>query len=229
MRLHHELLLSDLAHGLLTPLRNFESVVSILERSNDWHDFNSLRSKYIPLLKIQADNLLTIASRLQYLELEEKASHLDIRDLIDNSLLQAQLHIQMIGPQVIQEIDHHAHIFVPKNAFTTAVSNIIINACEHNYAARNKEIPTITIQTQECKESRKIILNIHNTHSYIPEKDRDLIFKIGSSTKKNKYCGLGLTIAKNIVEESLGSLYVFSDVKYGTTFRITVPRSQQTF
>ena len=74
-------------------------------------------------------------------------------------------------------------------------------------------------------EKGKIYIDISDTGKGIAKKNFNKIFKPGYTTKKRGW-GLGLTLAKRIIEEyHNGSIYVKESVPgVGTTFRIELPR-----
>lgn len=78
------------------------------------------------------------------------------------------------------------------------------------------------------KEKSSCILTVNNKGDPIPPEDLPHIFEKffrgdkARSSKSEGY-GLGLSIAKNIVEGCGGSIYVDSDVVHGTTFTVKLP------
>ena len=88
------------------------------------------------------------------------------------------------------------------------------------YADRN-DLVTVSL---EIRQSRAV-LGVHNTGSFIPEKNRahifDRFYREDQSRSKEGY-GLGLSIAKSIAESHKGKIAVDSDEK-GTLFFIAFP------
>ena len=78
---------------------------------------------------------------------------------------------------------------------------------------------TITIRV--AQETAKVIIDVTDTGKGIRKKDIRNVFTPGFTTKKRGW-GLGLSLAKRIVEEyHKGKIYVKnSEVGKGTTFRI---------
>lgn len=82
---------------------------------------------------------------------------------------------------------------------------------------------TITLFMEEVKD--KVIIEISDTGKGISRKNMKNVFKPGFTTKKRGW-GLGLSLAKRIVEEyHKGKIYVFnSEIGKGTTFRIELKK-----
>ena len=75
------------------------------------------------------------------------------------------------------------------------------------------------------ENEKKVILDISDSGKGIPSANFKSIFNPGFSTKERGW-GLGLSLAKRIVEEQLkGKIYVLSSkIDQGTTFRITLKK-----
>jgi signal transduction histidine kinase len=81
----------------------------------------------------------------------------------------------------------------------------------------------ITLTVQE--ETDKVVIEVSDTGKGIRKKDIANVFKPGFTTKKRGW-GLGLSLAKRIVEEyHKGKIFVkSSEVGKGTTFRIELKK-----
>lgn len=81
---------------------------------------------------------------------------------------------------------------------------------------------SITITT--AAEGRRAIVTVTDTGKGIPRKNHKTVFNPGYTTKKRGW-GLGLTLAKRIIEQyHLGRIFVSrSEPGQGTTFTITLP------
>jgi signal transduction histidine kinase len=99
---------------------------------------------------------------------------------------------------------------------------VIENLCKNAVDAMEGE-GTITLFMQEHQD--KVIIEVSDTGKGISRKNINNIFKPGFTTKKRGW-GLGLSLAKRIVEEyHKGKIYVLSsEVGKGTTFRIELKK-----
>jgi signal transduction histidine kinase len=102
-----------------------------------------------------------------------------------------------------------------------AISNIVQNAIKYTKTG------TIAIDLKE--ENQKVVITISDTGVGIPERDLphvfDRFYKAEHSRNDNSGSGLGLPIAKLIVEEHKGTIHIESKVNSGTIVTITIPKS----
>lgn len=101
-----------------------------------------------------------------------------------------------------------------------ALFNLIDNACKF---ARDQPI-FVTLQ----KQQNHIQLIIKDQGIGIPKKDQKHIFEPfyrSSNTRNYKGFGIGLPLAKKIIDIHSGQIEVFSEENVGTTFTVTLPLS----
>lgn len=104
----------------------------------------------------------------------------------------------------------------------TVISNIVLNAVE---AIGNQKKGTITVVTQECDGSLKIIISDNGPG--ISDKIKEHIFKPGFSTKFDAngdiYRGIGLSNVKVIVQEQFhGDITCSDNTPKGAVFTISL-------
>lgn len=82
-----------------------------------------------------------------------------------------------------------------------------------------------TIDIEVAEDQRYVYVEVKDTGKGIPKSDFNSVFKPGFTTKTRGW-GLGLSLAKRIVEEyHKGKIYVLdSELGVGTTFRIELPK-----
>lgn len=100
---------------------------------------------------------------------------------------------------------------------------VFLNILRNAYEAVDEE-GEITISLSLLKErSRKIIkVVISDNGCGIPDKERDVIFELFYTTKTTGI-GLGLAIARKIIEQHNGSIQLSENAKKGTSFEILIP------
>ena len=103
---------------------------------------------------------------------------------------------------------------------------VIENLCKN--AADAMENATGRIDIRVEPKGKTIMINISDTGKGIRQKDIKNVFRPGFTTKQRGW-GLGLSLAKRIVEDyHHGKIFVkHSEVGRGTTFSIVIPRQSQ--
>jgi signal transduction histidine kinase len=97
------------------------------------------------------------------------------------------------------------------------VTNLVLNACE-----------------AVCPDSGQIVITTTGNRAYlqigvwdngpgIPRTIRDSVFQPFVTYGKAGSCGLGLAIAKNIVEDHGGVIHLDGKSETGALFKITIP------
>jgi signal transduction histidine kinase len=108
-------------------------------------------------------------------------------------------------------------IFMDSEQIYQVVFNIVFNATQAMPYGGD-----VTVQTQVNLEQGTVALEVTDTGIGIaPEKIEQIFTPF--FTDKNRGTGLGLTIAKNIVEQHQGVIDVTSRPDEGSTFRVTLP------
>jgi signal transduction histidine kinase len=97
------------------------------------------------------------------------------------------------------------------------VANLVLNACE----AVSPDSGQIVITTTGNRSYLQII--IWDNGPGIPPKIQDSLFQPFVSYGKAESCGLGLAIAKKIVEDHGGVIHLDGRSETGTLFKITIP------
>jgi two-component sensor histidine kinase len=110
-------------------------------------------------------------------------------------------------------------IILPVNA--PLFSWVLENLCKNAIDAMNGK-GNITIDMQE--ESKQVIVDVIDTGKGIPITEQKSVFNPGYTSKKRGW-GLGLSLAKRIIQEyHKGKIFVKSSSSKGTTFRIILKK-----
>jgi signal transduction histidine kinase len=103
------------------------------------------------------------------------------------------------------------------NRLERVVANLVLNACE----AVSPESGQIVITTTGNRAYLQI--SVWDNGRGIPPTIQDSVFQPFVSYGKTESCGLGLAIAKKIVEDHGGVIHLDARTETGTLFKITIP------
>ena len=123
--------------------------------------------------------------------------------------------------KILTELDRSIYVDVDPIWMIKAIDNILSNAIKYSENGKSIWIDLI-------KNSCNLILTIRDEGQGISESDKDKLFKKFSRinsipTDGESSTGLGLYIAKDIIEKHLGEISVESHLKKGAKFTIKLP------
>jgi signal transduction histidine kinase len=113
---------------------------------------------------------------------------------------------------------------VDENGIHQALLNIVTNAIEAAPATSG----VVNVKAGYEGEAETVVVTVGDNGPGISEKDRDRVFDPFYSTKGQGGTGLGLTVARKIVEEHGGRIEITSVEGAGTLIRVTLPAVAQT-
>lgn len=197
----------ETAHQLGTPISSLMAWTEILKEAYPDDDLIPEMDKDVKRLQLIAERFSKIGSLPEPVpsSLHEVMTH-----VIDYMDRRTSNKVQMIRNFPEQDII----VKINPSLFEWVIENLCKNAVD----AMEGE-GTITLFMQEQQD--KAIIEVSDTGKGISRKNISNVFKPGFTTKKRGW-GLGLSLAKRIVEEyHKGKIYVkISEIGKGTTFRI---------
>ncbi|MBQ7140666.1 MAG: HAMP domain-containing histidine kinase [Bacilli bacterium] len=208
--------IADASHELKTPL-------AVMMASIDCIEINKKNEKYVNNIKLESDrmnNLITKLLDLSKSESETKKESYTLNNLskiVEKRVLVFESLAFENNVSINTQIEKDIIFKCSKSEIDEVVSILIDNAIKHSYT-------NSVIKVNLYKEKNNIILDIINNGEDIPSGECDKIFERFYRTDKsrnrktNRY-GLGLAIAKNIVNNHDGQIKAFSKDNF-TTFRI---------
>jgi len=203
----------DLRHPLTAILANAEfltrSDISELEKSDFYQE-----------IRWAIDRMNEMVSSL----LECSKGRDTIRPAVRNIVDTVERAIRMTS--VAQEFrrititHHHEGLAVgwfDSNLLERVVANLVLNACE----AVSPDSGQIIITTTGNRAYLQI--SVWDNGPGIPTTIQDSVFQPFVSYGKAESCGLGLAIAKQIIEDHGGVIHLDGRSETGTSFKITIP------
>jgi signal transduction histidine kinase len=206
----------ETAHQLGTPISAIlgwiEYLKTLMEKEEQQEVIGELRND-IGKLELIADRFSKIGSAPK---LESMDLHSVLRESVEYMHKRSSRKVEFLLPQVSNP-PIQAHI--NKHLFSWVIENLFRNALDA-LGGEGK------IKIHLEREKRHVIIDIEDTGKGIPSGKLKKVFEPGYTTKKRGW-GLGLSLAKRIIEEyHKGKIFVKkSEVDQGTTFRILLPRN----
>ncbi len=111
----------------------------------------------------------------------------------------------------------------PIPADTAGLNRAFLNLVNNALDAVENGSGVITIASKYDSMHRNVIVRVIDNGSGIPPEDIEQIFTPFYSSKGHRGTGLGLAVAKKVIEEHHGKIEVASEVSNGATFTVTLP------
>ncbi|MBV7268891.1 sensor histidine kinase [Winogradskyella luteola] len=199
----------ETAHQIGTPLSSLVGWTEILKSEN-------INPDYIVEIEKDIDRLQTITERFSKIGSAPTLKQLDIVEATQSSFdyLKSRssklIHFELISPKKAIMVDLNSQLF------SWTIENLVKNAID---AMKGKGNLKLNIYSDE----KQVYINISDTGKGIPKNQFNKIFEPGYTTKKRGW-GLGLSLAKRIIEDyHNGKIKVLSsEIGKGTTIQISL-------
>lgn len=219
--------ITSLSHDLMTPLTALGGYLETIKMGGDTLSFDE-REKYVDFAVAQHRRLSRLVrSQFELAMLESAAvpfdpQHASLSDLIHDvgqkfmpTATSAGVRLTVNAPAV------GVYANADVGLLERVLENLISNAIRHTPAEGQ-----VTLRVRE--DADKIAIEVEDTGSGIAAEDLpnifDRYFRGSNVTRAHDGAGLGLAIAKRIIELHEGEISVSSDLGKGSTFRIYLPR-----
>ncbi|MBV7272408.1 HAMP domain-containing histidine kinase [Clostridium sp. PL3] len=220
-----EQFIADASHELKTPLAVINTNTDVLLANSE--DTISNQSKWIYYIKSEVHRMTKLTNDLLYLA---QADNSDIRlistdfnlsEAVENIILTMEASIfesnLLLDYDITPEIICHGNSEKLKQVVMILLDNALKYTNSHG-----------KISLELKKYNNKAVMTFSNTGKGIPENDIkhifDRFYRIDKSRSKNSGgYGLGLAIAKSIVEQHKGRIYAKSIINTITTFTVELP------
>lgn len=211
--------IADISHQLKTPLTSIRIMLDNISDNPDMEkeireDFLSDISKQIDWISSLVISLLKIAKfDAGTIKMENK--EINVNDLINNVIKNLAIIIEVKEIKIITNIDETATFIADYKWQLEALTNILKNAIEHS---RQSSRIYITVENT----SLFLKIKIQDEGQGISKKDLKHIFErfYRNQNSSENSIGIGLSLAKTIIEQNNGYIKVDSEIDKGTTFEI---------
>jgi PAS domain S-box-containing protein len=220
-------LITTATHELRTPLTAIKGYLSML-KEGDAGELNSQQIKYLGRAYTSTERLVSLVEDLlSTLKIEENKVSLDVADFnLGEVITESIRNLKGKAKSKRIRIDFQCQSLFARGDKTKSkhiIENLLDNAIKYT---KNNGLITIDIKSQ----SHYILVSVKDNGVGIPEKYLPSVFDKFTRVKnslsiKAGGTGLGLYIAKNLVEKQGGKIWLESTQKTGTTFYFTIPAS----
>jgi len=209
----------NISHGVKNIAQSMRSGAEVMDKALDIGDIEIAKRTW----SILKQNL----NRIEKLSLDmltfSKGQTPNLHPCDFNKLIESV--IQTVRPQadhrqvsIATELaEQLPQISMDPEQMADVVMNLLLNAIEAVNAATGR----ITVRTTLDTDTQQVILHISDNGPGI--ENPDIIFEPFHSTKDNVGAGLGLTIARTIIEKHGGTLNAESEPNNGAIFTAHIP------
>jgi len=227
--------LNTVAHDLKTPLTSIRAYADMILMYKD--EAPEVYEKFLNIIVYESDrlgnlinNLLNLA-RIESGAMKYEAKPLNLRRLIDHFISVYSGQTASLGIALASKIPESLpEALGDKDGLSQVITNLLSNAVKFTPSGGKIQVEAITQESESSAHinSDEICVCVSDTGRGIPKKYHDKIFerfgRVGTDAETCKEgLGLGLAIAKQIVERNGGKIWVESDEGKGSRFLFTIP------
>ena len=211
--------LADISHQLKTPLTSIRIMLDNIEENPNMDE--KTRNEFIEEISRQIDWISSLVISLLKLAKFDSGSiimqdkDINVKKLIDNVINNLAIMIDIKNIKIEEKIDEDVILRADYNWQLEALTNIIKNCIEHS-----KEDSKIKIEVEN--NSIFVKIKITDEGEGIAKEDLSHIFERFYKSKQvsENSIGIGLSLAKTIIEKENGYIKVDSELGKETTFEI---------
>ncbi|UPM53597.1 sensor histidine kinase [Gottfriedia acidiceleris] len=215
--------IGSITHEFKTPLTVIRAYIDLLDMYSDdpkllEEAISSIGKESLRLYDM-VEKILKLAELEKY-DFEIVKEKVDVYSLLEDICLRMKGKMTKFGLSIRTNFQH-ATILIDKESFTLIILNLLDNAIKYNKT--NGEI-----YVSNRIENNHLIINISDTGIGIASELVDKIFEPFFTVNKDRSrqsggSGLGLALAKDLIEKQNGTIRVESIECSGTNFIITFP------
>ena len=211
--------LTDISHQLKTPLTSIRIMIDNIQNNPDMDE--KTRNEFIEDISKQIDWISSLVISLLKLAKFDAGSivmrdeEINVKKLIQNIISNLAILIDIKDIKIEENISEQITLFADYNWQLEALTNIIKNCVEHSFDGGK-----IKIEAESNSVFTKLIIT--DEGEGIEKNDLNRIFErfYKSAKSSENSIGIGLALAKTIIEKEKGYIKVESEVGKGTKFEI---------
>ncbi len=220
---------ADASHELRTPVAGILSQAQVALMPPE--EIEEMRSRLYQIVTA-AQSMRSLIDQLLFLSRQDRPLNLESLDAIDLVALVQSIVDELMPSAIRQSIEIRVQssksmilIKADRDLIKQAIVNLVSNALKYTSAGGSVEIHSFT-------QATRAVVEVRDTGIGIPEADLPHVFERfyrvdTMRTRETGGFGLGLAIAKQIIEAHRGRITVASKLGYGSTFRLELPITTQ--
>ncbi|PIE01971.1 MAG: hypothetical protein CSA81_09495 [Acidobacteria bacterium] len=220
--------LANMSHEIRTPMNGVIGMAQLLLGSK----LNKKQRDYVSVIHTSSSSLLTVLndildfSKIEAGKLEIESVNFNLNQAINEVIAVLSLQAQAKHIDLINDVQSESPIFIMGDSvrLKQVIINLLNNALK--FTDRGQISTSVEIIDENCSDLT-LQFSVKDTGIGIPRERQNVLFESFtqadlSTTRKFGGTGLGLTIAKQLVELMGGEMGVESEVGKGSTFWFTL-------
>jgi len=220
--------LSVLSHELKSPLNAIEGYLHLMQErqaGNDIKDYDQIIDRSLQRIKGMRTLIMDLLdlTKIQFEKKEEKFEQVYLNQLMQTA-------IENINPYAIQkdvtinfESDNDYYMNADPGDIEIVFNNLLSNAVKYN-----KEEGKVDVKFETTSDNKAVNISVADTGIGMSKEESkklfDEFFRVkNEKTKHITGSGLGLSIAKKVVDLYQGNIDASSEPDKGTTFTVQLP------
>jgi len=217
-------MLGMIAHQWKQPLNSINSNVAVLHLLTQRHlpDNTLFNQKLANITKQTQFMSDTIEDFSSFFHPDKHAVKFHPKETLKRALKLIEIENKQIDVTIEMKTDTSPIVYAYENEYLQVILTILHNAIE-NFTAKKIEEPALYISLDSTE--KEVSLSILDNGGGIVSKDINAIFDPYFTTNHSgKNSGLGLYMAKLLIEESMGGSLSVTNREGGACFKITLPK-----
>jgi signal transduction histidine kinase len=208
---------TSVAHDLRSPLGGIMRSAEFLGRAElSQETRQKLSAAVVSLVKRLINTSQQILDYVYKERLDLQIAPCSLPEFLNDVLVVLEVDFSDRGIEVIKEFNYLGKVAMDENRIAQVIYNIAANARD-----AMPQGGKFTIHTQEA--GKKVEMIFTDTGPGVPEEIGSRIFAPFFSYGKRRGAGLGLAIARSIVEQHGGTIHLQSESRQGAAFVVSLP------
>jgi len=218
---------ADVSHELRTPLTTVKSYIETL--LDGAVEEPAVRERFLRVVEQETERMVSLVkdllalSQLDYSQVEWHKTDVELRELFQEVVDQCRQKADIELPKIkISASPEMASSFVDRGKVVQALANILNNAVRYT-------APSGEVEISATAQDSIVTIMIADTGVGIPPDDLPRVFERFYRVEKTRSrdhggTGLGLPIARKVVEAHGGKIWIESSLNKGTKVWFTLPQ-----